>query len=221
MPEYDIFFSHNNADKLAVEKLAQRLVKEGIQPWLDTWNLIPGEPWQEEIEEALDACKTVVVFLGPAGINPWENEEMRSALEVRVYDKSRRVIPVFLPGAPDPRDRPLPRFLRRLTWVDFRGGLDDEVAFQRLVAGIRGMAPGNVPGITPTAPVETTLVEERASLQRQLAQHYSNLNKLREQAAIYGAGETPLHLLNKIEAEEIEIQRLEEQLNGLEEKQDG
>lgn len=56
---------------------------------------------------------------------------------------------------------------------------------------------------------------ERTSLQRQLAQHYSNLNKLREQAAIFGAGEIPLHLLNKIEAEEIEIQRLEEQLDAL------
>jgi hypothetical protein len=59
------------------------------------------------------------------------------------------------------------------------------------------------------------LIEQIASLRRQLAQHHSNLNKLREQAALYGAGETPLHLLNKIEAEEIEIQRLEEQLSEL------
>ena len=65
---------------------------------------------------------------------------MRSALEERVRDKSRRVIPVLLPGAPDPREKPLPRFLRRLTWVDFRAGLDDEDAFQRLVAGIRGVS---------------------------------------------------------------------------------
>jgi len=43
---YDVFLSHNSADKPAVEELARRLVKEGIQPWLDKWNLIPGEPWQ-------------------------------------------------------------------------------------------------------------------------------------------------------------------------------
>jgi len=30
-----------------------------------------------------------------------------------------------------------------------------------------------------------------------------NLDKLRKQAAIYAAGEKPLHLLNQIEAEEI------------------
>lgn len=67
---------------------------------------------------------------------------------------------------------------------------------------------------------EEVFTWDRASLQRQLAQHHSNLNKLREQAAIYGAGETPLHLLNKIEAEEVEIQHLEEQLNVLEENQE-
>jgi hypothetical protein len=37
------------------------------------------------------------------------------------------------------------------------------------------------------------------SLERNLAQHYSNLQKLEEQAAIYGAGEHPLRLLNQIE----------------------
>lgn len=128
----------------------------------------------------------VAVFLGPTGISPWENEEMRSALEVRVHAKSRRVIPVLLPNAPEPRDRPLPRFLRRLTWVDFRSGLDDEVAFQWLVAGIRGVAPGSVSVPTPTVSareseqiptqVDITIVEEKASLQRQLVQHHSNLN---------------------------------------------
>ena len=69
---------------------------------------------------------------------------MRVALEKRVADRSRRyrVIPVLLPGA-DPADpATLPRFLSRLTWVDFRQGLDDAEAFRRLVAGIHGVAPG-------------------------------------------------------------------------------
>ena len=125
MPVYDVFLSHNSTDKPVVESLTERLIDAGLKPWLDKWNLTPGEPWQEELEDALDACQTVAVFLGPLGISPWENEEMRSALEVRVHNKTRRVIPVLLPGAPDPQDRPLPRFLRRLTWVDFRNGLDE------------------------------------------------------------------------------------------------
>jgi hypothetical protein len=220
--EYDVFLSHNSTDKPAVEELARRLVNAGIQPWLDKWNLVPGEPWQEGLKEALDACQTVAVFLGPTGISPWENEEMRLALEERVRDKSRRVIPVLLPGAPDPREKPLPRFLRRLTWVDFRRGLDDEDAFQRLVAGIHGVAPG-ASGATPVPAAAKPIPAfdrgaERAALERELSQRKRNLYRLREQAATYAVGETPLHLLNQIEAEEMEIRRIEEQLRALEDK---
>jgi hypothetical protein len=57
--------------------------------------------------------------------------------------------------------------------------------------------------------------DERAALQRELDQHKRNLHKLREQAAIYAAGETPLHLLNQIEAEEKEIRRIEGELENL------
>jgi tetratricopeptide (TPR) repeat protein len=67
---------------------------------------------------------------------------MRSALETRVHDKERRVIPVLLPGAPDSRELRLPRFLSRLTWVDFRAGLNDENALYRLYCGIQGIEPG-------------------------------------------------------------------------------
>jgi hypothetical protein len=79
--QYDVFLSHNSQDKPAVEMLARRLTDEvGLQPFLDKWHLVPGEPWQEALEEALDACQTVAVFLGPSGIGSWENEEMHSAL---------------------------------------------------------------------------------------------------------------------------------------------
>ncbi len=60
-----------------------------------------------------------------------------------------------------------------------------------------------------------TSSEEQQSLQQQLTAHHRNLNKLKEQAAIYGSGETPLHLLNKIEVEEENIQTIEEKLGGL------
>ncbi len=149
----DVFLSHNSADKPAVEQLARRLLAAGVHPWLDSWNLIPGDPWQEGLEEALDTCATCAVFLGPLGVGPWHNEELRVALDRRSRDRTRmfRVIPVLLPGA-DPADpNTLPRFLSRMTWVDFRNGLDDANAFNRLLAGIRGVAPG--PDlVVPSAP---------------------------------------------------------------------
>jgi hypothetical protein len=52
---YDVFLSHNSQDKPAVEILARRLTDEAsLRPFLDKWHLVPGEPWQEALEEALD-----------------------------------------------------------------------------------------------------------------------------------------------------------------------
>src|SRR6185295_2084252 len=141
MPRYHVFLSHASADKPAVEHLARKLQEAGLEPFLDKWHLIPGDPWQEALEEALDQSRNCAVFLGKA-LGPWQNEEMRSALDEQVRHRSYRVIPVLLPGGKQPTDRNLPRFLRRRTWVDFRPSLDDEDAFHRLLAGIRGEAPG-------------------------------------------------------------------------------
>ena len=60
-----VFLSHNSGDKPAVEALALRLRKErDIEPWLDKWNLIPGQPWQEELEVAIKGCDSCVIFIG-------------------------------------------------------------------------------------------------------------------------------------------------------------
>src|SRR6202047_1964657 len=76
---FHVFLSHSNTDKPAVEELARRLAKEGIQAWLDKWHLIPGDPWQPAIEKALAESETCAVFVGPSGFGPWQNEEMRAA----------------------------------------------------------------------------------------------------------------------------------------------
>ena len=96
--KYHAFLSHNRADKPAVEELAKRLKLEGIECWLDKWHLIPGDPWQPAIEEALNDCETCVVFIGPKDIGPWQHEEMRASIDRRVSKGDFRVIPVLLPG---------------------------------------------------------------------------------------------------------------------------
>jgi hypothetical protein len=147
---HSVFLSHNSVDKPAVEALARQLIASGIQPWLDTWNLIPGEPWQEAIEHALGQCTACAVFIGPSSAGPWQNEEMRVAISRRVAERGSgfRVIPVLLPGAERGERSKLPSFLQATTWVEFRTTLDDEHAFHLLLAGIRGVAPGPSPGAT-------------------------------------------------------------------------
>lgn len=140
--EYHTFLSHNSDDKPAVELIAHQLQKEGINPWLDKWNLIPGNSWQEEIEESLQHCATCCVFLSPSGIGPWQNAEMRAAINQRITKGNLRVIPVLLPGAKREQRSRYPAFLAQTTWVEYRDTLADPEAFRRLIAGIRGIAPG-------------------------------------------------------------------------------
>jgi hypothetical protein len=142
--KYHVFLSHNSKDKqLFVEPLATKLMdQEGINPFLDIWNLTPGASWIPELEEALKDSATFAIFVGPYGIKSWEDREMQSALMIQTKDKNRRVIPVLLPGAKQPNDEDLPLFLQQHTWVDFRSGIGNEEAFKKLVAGIRGNQHG-------------------------------------------------------------------------------
>ena len=118
--KYDVFLSHNSQDKPAVEALARQLSERGLTPFLDRWCLVPGDPWQEAIEEALLASTSCAIFIGPGDISPWHHEEMRAALDRQARERTFRVIPVLLPGATRPDERDLPLFLKSRTWVDFR-----------------------------------------------------------------------------------------------------
>jgi len=129
-PTYDVFLSHNSANKAAVELIALRLRDEaGLRPFLDKWALVPGEKWIPDLEQAIEGSGAVAVFFGSEGVGRWHDEEKQLALLCE-----KRVIPVLLPGA---RRNDVVGFLRLRTWVD----LDQEDGFARLVAGIKGQAP--------------------------------------------------------------------------------
>jgi len=128
---FDVFLCHNSADKPAVKLLGQRLKDRGILPWLDEWELPPGQPWQPLLEKQIQSIASAAVFFGPAGISPWHQQEMRGFISEFVQ-RSAPVIPVLLAGASGEPEVPL--FMRQLTWVDFRR--TDPDPFERLVWGI-------------------------------------------------------------------------------------
>ncbi len=139
MFDYDAFLSHASQDEALVEIVARKLSNEHrLGVFFALWKLVPGAPWQEALEQGLRSSRTCLIFLGPDGFGPWHSTEMRTAMGQRVAEEPKRVIPVLLPGA---REDALPDFLAQRTWVDLRNGVEDETAFGRLVAGIRGVAP--------------------------------------------------------------------------------
>jgi hypothetical protein len=130
---FDVFLCHNGSDKPAVKVIARRLKDQGILPWLDEWELPPGQPWQPLLEQQMGSIRSAAVFVGSAGVGPWQEQELYVFLREFVSRRSP-VIPVLLPDAADAPKLPL--FLSAMTWVDFR--LSDPDPLDRLVWGITG-----------------------------------------------------------------------------------
>src|SRR5215510_14583660 len=111
--KFDVFLSHNRKDKPTVRAIGEALSARNLTVWLDEWQLVPGEPWQEALENIIETTKAAAVLVGQDGLGPWEQPEMRACLSEYV-ERKLPVIPVLLPGAP--KKPKLPIFLRALTW---------------------------------------------------------------------------------------------------------
>jgi len=137
-PSFDAFLSYRSADRQTVEQIAVWLKEQGLAIWFDRWKLRPGLPWQEAIEVGLKYSKSIVVFVGEGGLGPWEEPEMRVALNEQVR-RGCPVIPILLPKAGDSPD--IPMFLRSQQWIDMRSGWPDTHGAVNLIWGITGREP--------------------------------------------------------------------------------
>src|SRR4051812_22814260 len=139
----DAFLSFNARDLEVVEELADRLRSEGVEPFLDAWEVLPGEEFQPRLAEGLGQSKTCVVFLGPSGLGPWQKKEILIANRKGVYDPEYRVIPVLLPGAERPWSGEVAHleFLKDASWVEFRKTTQEQRPWEALLAGIRRIRP--------------------------------------------------------------------------------
>ena len=111
-------------------------VGQGSQSLARSWNLIPGEPWQEAIEKSLQSRATCAVFIGPSGTGPWQNEEMHVGLDSRDDGVQPSGHPSAFSGADRADPNTLPDFRGHMTRVSFRNGLDDAIAFNPLLAEV-------------------------------------------------------------------------------------
>ncbi|MGZ9130762.1 MAG: toll/interleukin-1 receptor domain-containing protein, partial [Candidatus Binatia bacterium] len=130
---YDAFISYSKKDVQEVEKLARYLSDAGVRPWLDRWELVPGESWADAVRIALCEAPAVLVCIGESGLARSQLDEAGAFLE-----KQRKVvIPVLLPGADM---RAIPPWLRQFRLIDFRKGLFREADVIPLVMAIEGIA---------------------------------------------------------------------------------
>ncbi len=141
---FDVFLSHNRADKPRVRRLAERLKGAGLRVWLDEWVIQPGDIISLKVDEGLEQSRVLLLCLSPAALaSDWVALERSTAIHRDPANAGRRFIPLLL------ADCKLPDTLRRYKYVDFRE--ETEAAFAELLTAFAGMPFAKLQGLPQDA----------------------------------------------------------------------
>jgi orotate phosphoribosyltransferase len=117
--------------KIEVRNLYQQLYSNGIEPWLDEEDLLPGQDWEREIRKAVRTLDTVIVCLSRKAINKrgFIQKEIKYALDVADEHPEGTIfiIPLKL------EECEVPDRLRRWQWVN----LFEEHGYERLICALQ------------------------------------------------------------------------------------
>ncbi len=108
----NIFISYSRREVGFVDRLVNHLEAESFNVWLDYRSLVPGNPWEDQINRGLKNSNIILLVVSKASIASDNVEfEWRQVLK---EEKKRIILLVF--EAVD-----LPPELEKYEWVDFRG----------------------------------------------------------------------------------------------------
>ena len=135
------FVCYARSDSSFVVGLADQLRKQGVDLWLDQWNIPYGADWDREIERAVSQCQVFLVVLSPAAAESGEvRGELRAAL-----DEGKHIVPVIYQPCQ------VPRQLRLLQQIDVSETTDLEAtATQVAVALARAREAPATADLLPT-----------------------------------------------------------------------
>ena len=82
--EPKVFLCHASEDKTSVLEVYNRLQAEGLKPWLDKKDLLPGQVWSREIPKAIKKSDFVLIFFSSTSVTKrgYVQKEFNLALEV-------------------------------------------------------------------------------------------------------------------------------------------
>jgi len=163
-----IFLCHAHEDKERVKVLYRQLKEAGYHPWLDKYDLLPGQKWQVEIRKMLsDHNNLVVVCLSNSSVSKrgTVQREIKWALDLleEMPEGAIYLIPARL------EECQVPEQLKELHWVD----LFEPDGFEYLVRSLAfelgsrqppaepaavERAPAAEPGPAPRQPLEPELI---------------------------------------------------------------
>lgn len=109
----NVFLSYARSDAPMVERVARDLRSQGVALWMDRQDLIPGEAWLPQIEQAITYADFMLVFISAASLRSnWVRKEYEAAFQRQAKAGGTWLIPILLERVE------LPPFLSAIQYLD-------------------------------------------------------------------------------------------------------
>lgn len=111
-----VFLCHAKDDEPFVKNIYQTLINNGIDAWLDTEKLLPGQDWKTEIPKAIEDTDVVLVLLSNKSIEKrgYVQKEIRVALDAAELIPFGKIF--IIPARLEDCEVPSP--LKKYQWVN-------------------------------------------------------------------------------------------------------
>ena len=129
-----VFVSHASEDKERfVTEFATKLRENGVDAWLDKWEMLPGDSLVDKIfEEGLKEAQAVIIILSNYSVKkPWVREELNASIVLKL-SKGTKIIPIVLD------DCEVPQSLTSTLWEPISDLKNYEPNFKRVLSSIFG-----------------------------------------------------------------------------------
>lgn len=141
-----VFISHASEDKdTFVTNFATKLRGKGVDAWLDSWEISPGDSLVDKIfEKGLKEADTVVIILSSYSVKkPWVIHELETSIANRNNGKKIKIIPIILD------DCEVPQSLATTNWVKIDNLTSYDESFTQICNAIFGMTDKPALGAVP------------------------------------------------------------------------
>ena len=92
---YDVFLSHNRAQKDWTRDLARKLRDEGFEVWFDEWCLLPAENWIKGLVRGVKESRKIVLVTSPEFLDAeWPMFETYIAILKDPVARQARILPL-------------------------------------------------------------------------------------------------------------------------------
>lgn len=123
------FISYSHRDRAFVEKLYADLTANGIDVWVDIYNLQPGVKWDDALLKALQEATAIIIVLSSSSI---KSENLQYEV-LFARENEVQLLPILI------EDGEIPLDIARYQFVDFRDSTNYQQAFARLLGALKSL----------------------------------------------------------------------------------